>query len=152
MVIGIESKFTEHLSQSSRNKRDCAPAYFPSSHRLWAGAGLPKCQDLAESLNAQDITYHLLDACQLLKHTLGLAIELEDKFSLYYLYYDSLGGTSERHKEELQGFANNVGEETRFRALTYQQIYSRLLKARIDYAKDLDHLDYVEYLGPGAYL
>ena len=69
---------------------------------------------------AQAVTYHVLDACQLLKHTQGLATVVGDRFSLYYLYYDSRGGRSDQHKDELQSFASLVGEEIVFKALTYQ--------------------------------
>ena len=47
-------------------------------------------------------------------------------FSLWYLYYDCRGERSEAHKKEIQTFANRVGEEIRFKALTYQEVYAQL--------------------------
>ena len=143
-VVAIESKFTEHLSLSRRGRNNFAPAYFPWSNRLWTRAGLPKCQELAEALEAEDVRYHALDACQLLKHALGLATVLGDRFSLYYLFYDSHGDRSNQHKEELRSFASHVAEEIRFTPVTYQQAYGRLLDAKME---DADYRDYRDYLG-----
>ena len=72
MMVAVESKFTEHLSVPRRGRCEFAPAYFLPSRQLWASAGLPKCQEMAEALNAQDLTYDVLDTCQLPKHALGL--------------------------------------------------------------------------------
>ena len=47
-------------------------------------------------------------------------------FSLWYLYYDCLGERSAVHKREIQSFANRVGEEIRFKTLTYQEVYAQL--------------------------
>ena len=62
-------------------------------------------------------------------------------FSLWYLYYDCLGQRSDAHKREIQSFANRVGEEIRFKALTYQDVYHRLKES--DQA-DSEYLDYLQ--------
>lgn len=144
VLIAIESKFTEQMSLSTRGRSLFASAYFPSSRRLWANAGLPNCQYLAEEMNVGDRTFHLLDACQLLKHSLGLATVVGTQFSLNYVYYDSSAEKSGRHQEDLNSFARGVGDEIGFRSLTYQQAYARLLGARED---GVEYMDYLEYLG-----
>ena len=126
-VVAVESKFTEHLDRSTAGKGTFAPAYFPDSGALWEDKGLAACQVFAEELNRGEHQFEYLDPWQLLKHALGLAHSLGDKFSLYYLYYDCRGAPSESHKLEVLRFAQFVGEETRFKALTYQDAYSRLV-------------------------
>ena len=120
-VIGIESKFTEYLSLSTRGKSSFEPTYFPPTGGLWASKGLPACQTLAEELHAQEHQFEFLDPWQLLKHALGLAASSGPDLSLWYLYYDCLGQRSDAHKREIQTFANRVGDEIRFKALTYQE-------------------------------
>ena len=139
-VIGIESKFSEYLSRSTKGKSIFKPAYFPPSGGLWASKGLPACQTLSQELHAQQHQFEFLDPWQLLKHTLGLATSSGSDFSLWYLYYDCLGPRSDAHKREIQNFANRVGEEIRFNALTYQEVYHRL--------QESDQLDpeYLHYL------
>ena len=92
-VIGLESKFTEYLSRSTKGKSSFELAYFPSSGGLWVSKGLSQSRA---------------------------------NFSLWYLYYDCRGERSEAHKKEIQTFANRVGEEIRFKALTYQEVYAQL--------------------------
>ena len=61
-------------------------------------------------------------------------------FSLWYLYYDYLGERSEAHKREIQSFASYVGEEIRFKALTYQEVYHHLQESD---QPDPEYLDYL---------
>ena len=61
-------------------------------------------------------------------------------FSLWYLYYDCPGRRSDAHKREIQTFANRVGEEIRFTALTYQEVYHHLQESD---QPDTDYLDYL---------
>ena len=139
-VIGVESKFTEYLGRSTTGKSSFEPSYFPPSGGLWASKGLPACQVFAEELRSQQNQFEFLDPWQLLKHALGLAKSSGPDFSLWYLYYDCLGERSEAHKREIQIFANRVGKEIRFKALTYQEVYDRL--------KESDQADpeYLHYL------
>ena len=139
-VIGIESKFTEYLSRSTKGKGSFQPSYFQTSEGLWAAKGLPACQALAKELRDHQHRFEHLDPCQLLKHALGLAKSFGPDFSLWYLYYDCPGQRSHAHKRELQTFANQVGDEIRFKALTYQEHYHRL---RTSTHPDLDYLDYL---------
>ena len=139
-VIGVESKFTEYLSRSTTGKSTFEPAYFPSSGGLWVSKGLSQCQALAEELHDHQHRFEFLDPWQLLKHALGLARHSGANFSLWYLYYDCLDERSDAHKGEIQSFANRVGQEMRFKALTYQEVYDRL--------KESDQADseYLHYL------
>ena len=50
--------------------------------------------------------YRTLDAAQLLKHALGLAVNSPSAFALYYLYYDVPCLASKTHCEELLAFGD----------------------------------------------
>ena len=144
VVIGIESKFTEHMGRSTKGKSEFEPSYFPHSGGLWAGVGLPECQGLAEELHDGRHKFEYLDPWQLLKHALGLATQLHDQFTLYYLYYDYPGERSETHKREIWNFASRVGEEILFKAVSYQEAFGRLSAF---HQTDAEYLDYIDYLG-----
>lgn len=47
-------------------------------------------------------TFRYLDAAQLLKHALGLATQLGDGFSLFYIYYDWPGKALNVHRDEVK--------------------------------------------------
>ena len=143
-VIGVESKFTEHLERSTVGKSKFKPSYFPDAVGIWTGVGLPECQLLAEELRNRRHRFEFLNPWRLLKHALGLATNPGDRFGLYYLYFDFPGDRSEAHRQEIQFFASRVGEEMRFRASTYQEVYSRLLTSGWD---EPEYLDYLGYLG-----
>ena len=145
-VFAIEGKFTEHLKRSSRGKSGFSASYFQGLEGLWAAKGLPICQRLAESLWAEEIRggrqrFEYLDLRQLLKHALGLATQLGSGFSLYYLYYDCISKEAETHRREIDLFEELVGDEVRFRTLTYQQVFAGLLES------ELPDTDYLSYLG-----
>ena len=142
-VIGIESKFTEHMGRSTKGKSKFEQSYFPHSGGLWARVGLPECQGLAEELHDGRHKFEFLNPWQLLKHTIGLATGLRDQFILYYLYYDYPGKQSETHEREIESFASRVGEEIRFKALPYQQVFDRLSTF---HRADAEYLDYIDYL------
>ena len=139
-VVAIECKFTEHLERSTEGKSEFSESYFPSSDGLWIQKGLPQCQTFAEKLHKNRYRFEFLDPWQLLKHALGLAKQLGSRFSLYYLYYDHLGESSEAHKSEVACFADCVGDEIRFRALTYQEVFDKL---RASDQADSEYLDYL---------
>ena len=124
-VVAIECKFTEHLVRSTEG-RLFSKSYFPSSGDLWTEKGLPKCQALAKELHGNRSWFEFLNPWQLLKHALGLAEQLCDQFSLQYLYYNHHGERSEAHEKEVARFEECVGDEIRFRALTYQEIFDKL--------------------------
>jgi hypothetical protein len=125
-VIGIESKFSEWLSPKPVNKDPFKSKYFPEGIRLWAERGLPVSQELAEQMNSGATRFRYLDAAQLLKHALGMATQLGDQFSLYYMYLELPGKESNTHAEEVRQFASCVGTELGFKAITYQQLLSSL--------------------------
>ena len=144
-VRAVEGKFTEHLKRSTRPKSNFRVSYFPKVGGLWAGKGLPACQELAEELWAEELSggrerFEYLEPRQLLKHALGLAKQLGSRFSLYYLYYDWCGERPEAHRSEVDLFSDRVGDEIRFKALTYQEVFERLRdsgQVRVEY---LDYL------------
>ena len=140
-VIAVEYKFTEPLGRSTKGKGEFAESYFPCSGGLWTRAGLPQCQTLAEELHEKRLRFEYLDPGQLLKHALGLAKQLGNKFSLYYLYYDCPGDRAEKHREEIARFSDRVENEIRFKALTYQDVYMSIR------ASEQAEPEYVNYLG-----
>ena len=151
-VVAVESKFTEHLKRSTRGKSNFATAYFPEHGGIWTGKGLPACQSLAQELRTEELRrgrqrFEYLDPRQLLKHALGLANQQGNRFSLYYLYYDCPGERPEAHRREIDLFAELVGGEIGFKALTYQEVYKRL---RYSGQADSQYLDYLgtRYFGP----
>ena len=108
----------------------------------------PQARPGAGQLRAQEILpdrtgFSYLDPWQLLKHALGLAKQLGNGFSLQYIYYDWPGKTAEAHRIELERFADLVGDELRFKAMTYQQVYKGLRDSGL--AED----EYLDYLGKG---
>ena len=139
-VIAIECKFTEFLQRSSRGKPKFKSSYFPPYGGLWANAELPECQTLAEELYENPRPFEFLDPGQLLKHALGLATQFGSRFSLYYLYYDCPGDRAEKHRKEITRFSDRVGDEIRFKALTYQEVYNRL---RVSEQVEPEYLNYL---------
>lgn len=125
-LVAIESKYGEWLVRRPRNKAVLKPKYFPPSRRVWADAGLPACQTLAEDLQAGRVRFKHLHAGQLLKQALGLARAAPSAFSILYLYFDWPGRTARTHAGELEDLAARLAGEIGFRALTYQALYARL--------------------------
>ena len=153
-VFAIESKFTEWVSKHTKIDTDFREKYLRNSPGLWEQQKLPHCQKLAEEIGAEKDDgkplFQFLDAAQLLKHALGLATIHGDRFSLYYLYYDWRGERSEAHKEEIKCFAARVGEETRFKALSYQKVYKRLRASEQAEPEYLHYLKDRYFSGKGA--
>ncbi|NWK43345.1 PGN_0703 family putative restriction endonuclease [Ralstonia pickettii] len=144
--VGIESKFTEWLSYRQREDRKTAekqsfPKYLADGKRLWSDQGLPRCQALVESIHSGVEHFSYLNAPQLLKHALGLGTQCGKEFSLLYLFYNWPCAQAATHSEEIARFASVVGQEIRFRALTYQALFERL-------CKESAHVDggYLQYL------
>lgn len=140
-VIAIESKLSEWLTPKPKNKEAFKSKYFPLGNELWRQRGLPESQTLAVEIYKKIEAFKFLNAPQLLKHALGLANQLSNQFSLYYLYYDWPGPESEAHWAEVARFAERVGAELRFRALTYQEVYGRLCTYDV---VDPEYLSYLE--------
>jgi hypothetical protein len=135
--VAIESKFTEWLSA---RERILEPKYFPHGKDLWTRQNLPNCQSLA--IGSREIApFKYLDAPQLLKHALGVARMKTGTFELFYIYFDWKCPEGEIHADEVARFAELVGEEIQFRALTYQDLFKRLASTiRED---DSGYLDYL---------
>ena len=146
-VFAIESKFIEWVSKQTKVDADFRKKYLRSSPGLWTQQWLFCCQELAEEIGAGKdggkSLFQFLDAAQLLKHALGLATIHDDRFSLYYLYYDWPGERSEAHRDEIERFAARVGDEIRFKALSYQDVYKQL---RVLTPPDSEYRDYLDYL------
>ena len=145
-VVTVESKFTEHYKRSTTGKSNFTTAYFPKPTGRWIGKDLPACQSLAEELRAEEIRggrqrFEYLDPRQLLKHALGLAMQLGNRFSLYYLYYERPADGLEAHRREIGFFDECVGDEIRFKALTYQGVFERLRESG---QASSEYLEYME--------
>lgn len=125
-TVGIESKFTEWLAAKSKSTIPFKPAYFPDGQGLWAARSLPAMQQLVETIASGEQSFRYLNAPQLLKHALGMATQLRANFSLFHIYYDCPGKESETHCEELQHFGSLVDTSLRFRAMSYQDLFSSL--------------------------
>src|SRR6266849_6333204 len=68
----FESEFTEPYSKS-KLKTFLKPKYFDKDRTLWATAGLPGCQSIADALRVERHDFKVLDVAHLLKHMLALA-------------------------------------------------------------------------------
>jgi hypothetical protein len=119
--VAIESKFTDWLTRRERSLED---KYFASGHELWSQQGLDRCQVVANSMR-DGSTFQHLDVPRLLKHALGLARKTP-LYELHYIYFDWASPESEAHKQELARFTDRIGDEFRFRAMTYQELFTRL--------------------------
>ena len=135
--IAIESKFTEWLTPRDRT---IDPKYFVDGAELWGRTKLPNCQALAAAFrDAAPFTF--LDAPQLLKHALGIGRTKRGRHELWYMYFDWKCAESELHAAELVRFGQLVGSEIRFRAMTYQQLFTRL--SRTVTKRDAAYMDYL---------
>lgn len=139
-TIGIESKFSEWLIPKAESKEPFKSKYFPPGLGLWSDRGLPASQELANQMNNGVTIFRHLDAPQLLKHALGLATQLGDQFSLYYIYLDWPGKESKVHGEEINRFGKFVGDELGFKVVTYQQL---LLSLQNEPGVDPNYLNYL---------
>lgn len=138
-LFAVESKFTEPFIKS-KAKCFLKPKYFPADRGLWKDAGLSGCQALAEDLRDGRVRFECLDAAQLLKHMLGLALS-GHPWTLTCLWY-SPAGLSDRHSEELRAFSQGLGADSeKFRAMTYQALFDRLSSLL-----GPEHAEYAAYL------
>lgn len=85
--------------------------------------------------------FQYLDAAQLLKHVLGLHRRFAASgFELLYLWYDVPGSTAaDEHRAEVERFSQAISAEVRFRSMTYQALFERLLPS-------IEGTDYAAYL------
>lgn len=124
--VAVESKFTEWLTPRPRGKRTFKDKYFPPGEGVWAAAGLPRCQALAEELQDGRTRLKYLHAAQLLKHALGLRASGLRKSPLVYLYYDRPGKESRAHAAELERVVTRLVPELDLHACTYQKLVGSL--------------------------
>jgi hypothetical protein len=139
--VAIESKYGEWLVRRPRGKRVFKDKYFPAGRGVWAAAGLPRCQALAEDLQAGRERCRLLNAAQILKHALGLAHAALKTSTLVYLYYDRDCKEAAVHRAELERVVARLDREVDLRVATYQALFSAL---RADPRVGRDYVDYLE--------
>lgn len=140
-TVAVESKFTEpyaHAKQVPPFKLK----YFPAGDGLWHNRALPQCQRLADRLHRGELQFLYLNAAQLLKHVLGLAQPSVGQFTLFYLWYAVRSDEARHHGQEIDAFAEEIGSEVDFRALTYQELFSSALRYL-----GTEHAAYLSYVG-----
>ena len=121
-ALAIESKFTEPLAARSGSER-FKEAYF--ERKLWVAQGIPRCQQLAESLQMGEKVFSYLDAFQLLKHALG--VKRNHKHGrLILLWFDTGERESQELAREIDEFAASVDDALGFRGIAHQEIFERL--------------------------
>ena len=134
--VAIESKFTEWLTPRERTVEE---KYFASGKDIWSEQGLPRCQVVANSLR-DGSSFNHLDVPRILKHALGLARKT-GFYELYYIYFDWACPEGEAHARELARFIDRIGDEIRFRAMTYQYLFARL--GHSTRPSDEEYMDYL---------
>jgi hypothetical protein len=139
--VAVESKLTEWLVPRPRRLRAFKEKYFADGRRFWEAAGLPRCQALAEDLQAGRERTKYLNAPQLLKHALGLANNGLATSALVYLYYDRPGREAAAHRAEIERVLERLAGEIEVRVATYQTLF-RALAAVPDLERE--YLDYLE--------
>lgn len=139
-LVPIECKFTEWLARRPHNKRVFKDKYFPSGTGVWSAAALPRCQALAEDLQAGRERCKYLNAPQLLKHALGVRKLGRRRTVVVYLYYEWPGREAEVHRIELERVRQRLATEVDLRVLTYQHLDASL---RAVPGVDRDYLDYL---------
>ena len=128
------------VETEAENKSPFKQKYFPSDTGLWKVKGLPESQKPVAAMDKGEEHFQHLDVPQLLKHSLGMATQLDNRFSLFYIYYDCPGPESHLHNAEINHFNSLVGEELRFKAMSYQSFFCVLEKIK---SVDKRYLDYL---------
>ena len=133
----IECKFTE--AYSSRGHGGLDPKYFENEN-IWEG--LITIRQLADTISPDDKRFQFLHAAQLIKHILGLNRKYgKSSYRLLYLYYDALGESGFRHRQEVDEFTRIARSDgVAFHHTTYQELITRLAQYREQ------HPEYVRYL------
>lgn len=117
----IECKFAEIYGQANNKFKD---SYFATPD-IWKG--LDNARLLAIDLVSGDVSFERLGAAQLIKHSLGLTGAFGiGGFRLVYLWFRWPGSEADRHQAEVDRFAEIVGHDFAFEALTYQDLFKRL--------------------------
>lgn len=124
LVIGIESKCTEHLSRHS--------AQFAKAYREQITDARRESGWFAEMLRLSDAPgdYHWLDAAQLIKHAFGLAHTCPGKpVQLVYLFWEPPNARDfpvfGQHRSEIDRLADHVaGAAPSFAAMSYAGLWN----------------------------
>jgi hypothetical protein len=138
--VAVESKFAEWLVPRPRGKRAFKDKYFPDGRGAWSALDLPRCQALAEDLQAGRERLKYLNAPQLLKHALGLAHNGLRTSALVYLYYHRAGKEAVGHRAELERVVERLAPEIELHASTYQALFAALSETP---GLERDYLDYL---------
>jgi len=143
--ISVESKFCEWMD-SKKDKKFKERYFLKGDKRLsrWYDVGLPNCQKIADKIQYGDLSFIRVDALQLLKHALGIGNSLKKDSQLLYLYFDLEDQDSRvgnDHRDEIKKFTDLIGNELRFKSMTYQDVFQT-------FQKNVSLLDeeYVNYL------
>ena len=139
-VVAVESKFAEWLAPRPRSQRVFKDKYFAGGIRVWETAGLPLCQVLAEDLQKGRERFKHLNAPQVLKHALGLAVNGLRTSTLVYLYYDRPGRDGKTHRAEVDRIAARLRPEIDVSVATYQALFDAL---RATPRLDRGYVDYL---------
>jgi len=137
-VFAIECKFTEPYSTMGHTG---LKEKYISLESIWND--IPNIYQLAQRISPNDNDFNFFHPAQLIKHILGLKREYgKNGFRLLYLWYDTLGEESFRHKEEIEKFTK-IGKDdgVKFHSISYQELILRLRKDCLD-----EHSEYIKYL------
>lgn len=136
-VFAIECKYTE--AYSSRKHGGLDQKYF-TNESVWEN--LPSIKRIAKKMSPSDDQFSFLHAAQLIKHILGLNRQCgHSRYRLLYLWYDALGESGFRHRQEVEKFSEIAHSDgVLFHAITYQELIVRLAQCREQHEK------YVSYL------
>ena len=141
--VAIESKYAEWLVRRPRSQRAFKDKYFPktSDGGVWAAAGLPRCQALAEDLQAGRERCNFLHAPQLLEARAGFGKERprQQRARLPVLRLARREKPS-THRSELERVVARLAPELDLRVLTYQALFGSLRAAS---GVDTPYLDYL---------
>jgi hypothetical protein len=137
-LFAIECKFSEAYSSM---KHEGLKDKYLIENDLWLE--FPNLLRLATRINPVDNDFTYLHAAQLIKHILGLHKETDGKdFKLLYLWYDALGYTGAKHREEIEIFSEYAKKDgIFFFSKSYQELIISLAN---DYRED--HGKYVQYI------
>ncbi|MDT8434761.1 MAG: hypothetical protein RQ731_08415 [Anaerosomatales bacterium] len=139
-ILAIESKYLEPYG--SRHTSTFKPQYFTGDEGLWARHGMLRCQSFAERIAREDIRFRWLNAAQLLKHALGLAVSAGVPWSLAYIWYRVPGPEGDGHAAEVEQFVSLVsGDPFLLIEATYQDLIDRIARQA-----GPEHADYLRYI------
>ena len=122
-TYAFEVKFIEPY----RDKPKKLAAAYLKDESLWHK--LPGLHQLAKELAGGSRKFQHLDAAQLVKHALGLRKQAGRSFCLTYLWYDALGESGNKHREEIKQFAQIAKQDgIRFGHITCQEAIANIAK------------------------